>query len=51
MKVDLACVEDALAKSPPAVRLGMIVLALSIAFAMATLAGTSIGRALYYLSH
>jgi len=50
MKTDLARLESALANGPVAVRVGAIVLASSLVFAMAVLAGTSIGRALYYLS-
>jgi len=51
MEVDLACVESALANSPLAARVGAIVFASSLVFALATLAGTGIGRAIYYLSH
>jgi hypothetical protein len=51
MKLDLARMENALAHSPFAVRVGVIVCAASLVFAMAALAGTSIGRAIYYLSH
>jgi len=51
MKLDLVHVESALAKSPLPVRVGVIVFASSLVFAMATLAGTSIGRAIYYLTH
>ena len=51
MKTDLAWVENALANRTFAVRAGAIVLASLLVFAMATLAGTSIGRAIYYLSH
>ena len=51
MKVDLARVESALANGPIAVRAGVIVCASSVVFAMAALAGTSIGRAIYYLAH
>jgi hypothetical protein len=51
MKPDLAGVESVLANSPLAVRVGVIVFASSLVFAVATLAGTSIGRAVYYLTH
>lgn len=51
MKVALACVESALANSPFALRVAVIVLASLVVFAMAAHAGTSIGRAIYYLSH
>lgn len=51
MNVDLSRAESALANSPFAVRAGLAVLAASLVFAMAALAGTSIGRAIYYLSH
>jgi hypothetical protein len=51
MKLDLAGVESILADSPAAVRVGVMVVVSSLVFAMATLAGTSIGRAIYYLTH
>jgi hypothetical protein len=51
MKVDLASLEYAVARAPLAVRVVWVGLALSLVFAMATLAGTSVGRAIYYLSH
>lgn len=51
MNLNLARVESALANSPFAVRVGVVVFAASLVFAMATLAGTSIGRAVYYLTH
>ena len=49
--MDLARLESALANRPLAVRVGLIVAVASLVFAMAMLAGTSIGRAIYYLPH
>lgn len=51
MKALVFCVESALANSPVAVRVVVIVLASLVVFAIAVHAGTSMGRALYYLSH
>jgi hypothetical protein len=50
MNVNLARLASALARGPFAVRAGAIVLASLLVFVMAALAGTSIGRAIFYLS-
>jgi hypothetical protein len=51
MKLDRTFFESAMATRRRAVRVGVMVIASSIVFAMAVIAGTSIGRAIYYLSH
>jgi hypothetical protein len=44
-------IETALANASPAVRVGLVVIAIAVVAGLAMLAGTSLGKALYYFTH